>query len=74
MKHAYYIADTDCCYGDEEYQYKLKETYEKYSDVNKKPTMVDGASRYDSPEGLKLVVIINAKVKTVSINGEPINA
>lgn len=74
MKHAYYIANTGCCYGDEEYQNELKEIYEKHSNVTERPSMVDGASRYDSPEGLKVVVIVNAEVKTVSINGESINA
>jgi len=74
MKHGYYIAAVDCCYSDEEYCDELREIYQKHAIEDKKPRYVDGASRYDSPEGLKIVVIVDAEVKTVSINGEPTNA
>jgi hypothetical protein len=68
IRHAYYIAELDQTFGDEEYGQGLREMYMKYAGdfytINKKGerqhqcSKFCGVSRYDTESGVKTILIL----------------
>lgn len=58
MRHAYYLAHTDSVVGDKEYGQGLRILYLSYCSGFTDCTRFCGASRYDTPEGVKTIVVV----------------
>ena len=59
VRHAYYIAQLDTTFGDEEYAVGLKEVYLSYCiSFSRASTQFCGVSRYDTEGGIKTVIVL----------------